>query len=159
MLVILVGCNVPDEVQALDANVGPKKVWIFVQFNVPEEGDQIETYYYYAKISERLLDRISTNAIESGFILMEDVRYWGDGDLLYAYRDIESSGELIFRIEDIAKLEPIRVEPKVGLGYEQFDEPAVEAQVEMNLEADPAAAATTANEAEAASNTAADTAQ
>ena len=119
----LSACNIDSEYRALHAmgNDG-KKVWAFMQFNVQEEEDGLESYYYYAEISESLFRSISTNQITEGFMLLENVKYWGQDDLIYDYRDIEYSGEIVFRIEDIKRISLVNRAPEVGRGYEQFEE-------------------------------------
>ncbi len=123
VLILMTGCNAQEELNAIKSMKDDHKVWIFAQFNVKEGNDDQESYYYYGKISKKLYDAISFNEIERGFILLENVKYWGDGDLIYDYRDIESSGEIIFRIENIVKMEKINIEPIPGRGAEQFEDP------------------------------------
>ncbi len=115
------GCNAEQEVQALNSNLNNEKVWVFAQFNVREEADGLESYYYYAKITKSLYNEISQNKLQKGFIYLESVKYWGENDLIYDYADGENTGELIFRIEDIAKIDLVKVEPIIGKGIEQFD--------------------------------------
>jgi hypothetical protein len=115
------GCDSEQEVQALKSNFDNDKVWVFAQFNVREEKDGLESYYYYAKISKNLYQEISKNTLQKGFIHLKDVKYWGDNNLIHNYEDAENSGELIFRIEDISKLDLIKVAPVIGKGIEQFD--------------------------------------
>ena len=71
------GCNL-DEVQAAKDNISEKKIWAFIQFNVPFKNDQIEDYYYYGRISEPLYTSIQDNRIRTGFILLTDVKYFGE---------------------------------------------------------------------------------
>ncbi|MCU7844235.1 MAG: hypothetical protein KZQ93_10385 [Candidatus Thiodiazotropha sp. (ex Monitilora ramsayi)] len=118
--VLLTGCNLNDEVQAAKANSSSKKVWVFAQFNVPLKDNGIESYYYYGKISFPLYTRITNNQIQSGFILMDDAMYWGNDNLIYEFRDGESEGEILFRIEDIRRIELVNKRPKPGLGRDQF---------------------------------------
>jgi hypothetical protein len=121
LLFSVVGCNAEQEVKALNSNLNIEKVWVFAQFNVREETDGLESYYYYAKISKSLYHEISQNKLQKGFIYLESVKYWGNNDLIYDYADGENSGELIFRIEDIAKIDLVNIEPIIGKGIEQFD--------------------------------------
>lgn len=121
LLFSVVGCNAEQEVQALNSNLNNEKVWVFAQFNVREEADGLESYYYYAKITKSLYNEISQNKLQKGFIYLESVKYWGENDLIYDYADGENAGELIFRIEDIAKIDLVKVEPIIGKGIEQFD--------------------------------------
>jgi hypothetical protein len=119
ILLLLSGCNIESEAQAINSMRDSEKVWVFVQFNVPEESDKIETYYYYGLIAKKLYDGVAYNELESGFILLEKVKYWSD-NIIHDYKDGESQGELVYRIEDIVKLERINREPIAGKGSEQF---------------------------------------
>lgn len=119
-LLLSMGCDVKSEVFALNTINDSEKVWVFVHLNVREE-DGIESYYYYAKLSKRMYDAIASNTINSGFLFLEDVKYWGKDDLIYDYKDIQSWGDIIFRVEDIAKMDRVNVAPKSGMGSEQFE--------------------------------------
>ena len=101
-------------------NNDAERVWAFLQVNVPEEESGVESYYYFAQISETLYQGVSQNQILEGFILLENVRYWGTDDLIYDYKDIEYAGEIVFRIEDIKRISLVNKEPVVGMGYEQY---------------------------------------
>lgn len=126
ILMTLFGCNVQSEVNAINSMRDTNKIWVFAQFNVQEENDGLESYYYYAQISKKLYDHISYNEIDAGFILLENVRYWGGDDLIYDYKDIEFSGEIIMRVENIARLSLVNKEPIAGKGAEQFEDAVVE---------------------------------
>jgi len=117
---LLTGCDAYNELSSIGANAHTDTVWTFTQFNVAEEGDTIDSYYYYGEISKELYQKISDNQLSSGFILLRNVKYWGTDDLIHPYRSKESDGSLIFRIEDIQKMELIRTEPIAGKGQEQF---------------------------------------
>lgn len=115
------GCNIEEEAAAVKHNISTEKTWVFAQFNVPYEGEGVEDFYYYGKISKPLYTTIKNNRIKSGFILMDDVMYWGKDDLIHDYADGENEGEIVFRIEDIRKIELVNRKPKAGLGSEQFE--------------------------------------
>lgn len=134
LLVSLCGCDLLQEINAIESMRDDEKVWVFMQLNVPEESDGTESYYYYAQVSKKLYDAISYNEIQSGFVLLENVKYWGNDDLIHDYKDFENAGELIFRIENIIKVDPVNVEPMVGVGYEQFEEPGGDAGEEQGGE-------------------------
>jgi hypothetical protein len=119
----ITGCNVGEEASALKENTNQKKIWAFLQINVPEEGKKMESYYYFGLISESLYHKISDNRIRHGFILLEDVHYWGAKDLIHQYKDNENQGNLVFRIEDIRRIKRVNNKPIVGKGTEQYDEP------------------------------------
>jgi len=113
LVVLMAGCDI-DEAVAVNDNLKEERVWVFAQFNVPEEGDKIDSYYYYGKVNDDLYQRISDNKIEHGFIHLQDVKYWGTDDLVHDYSDNEYAGDLIFRIEDIHRLKLIKQEPQTG---------------------------------------------
>lgn len=121
-LLSLVGCKqtISGAIAKPGANKA-EKVWIFAQFNVPEEGEKIESYYYYGLITQSLYKEIKENRAGNAFITLEKVRYWGKEGKIHEYADNEFSGEIVFRVEDIRKIQLINVEPKIGLGSEQFD--------------------------------------
>lgn len=122
MVAMLQGCNIDSEYRALHAmGDDDQRVWAFLQINVQEEEDGVESYYYFAQISQTLYQGISRNQLSEGFLRLENVRYWGNDDLIYDYKDIEYTGEIVFRIEDIQRISLINNEPVVGLGYEQYE--------------------------------------
>lgn len=119
----LAGCRFDDETLALEANAKEEQVWAFIQFNVPEEDDGLESFYYYGKVSKSLYQLISANRLQSGFVRLQEMHYWGDDDLIHAYRDLQNSGEMVFRTEDIRSIKLVRKAPTPGVGYEQFEAP------------------------------------
>lgn len=85
-------------------------MWIFATFNIGAVGDA--TYYhYFGAVRESLYQRIRDNEINSGFITLQDVRYWNDNDLIQAYEDDQDTGVLTFRIEQLVKLELEKGDP------------------------------------------------
>ncbi len=118
LAVLLSGCDLVEELCAVEAEIEGPRVWAFMQFNVPEEGGEIGSYYYYGNISKELYEKINSNTIKRGFMLLEKVRYWGDDDLVHEYKDKEYSGNLVFRVEDLVRIKGINSDPLLG-----FDEP------------------------------------
>ena len=129
---LLSGCNIADELCAAEAITDTNNVWAFLHFNVPEESDKSESYYYYGKISKSLYEKINSNTISSGFILMEDVRYWGEDDMVHEYEDNEYSGDLLFRIEHVVRVKILKMDPM--LGFE--DSKKTEVSPSLNTEND-----------------------
>ena len=119
-LLTLLGCDKNSELDAIKNSLSTEKVWVFTQINVREEADGIDSYYYYGKVSKATYQAISENRLTQGFLLLEEVKYWGNDDLINEYRDYENSGQLVFRIQDIQKIDLINVEPIAGKGIEQF---------------------------------------
>lgn len=95
-----------------------------MQINVRESTEDLESYYYYAQISKEIYTNISQNELNNGFILLSNTKYWGKDDLITDYKNTEHNGELVFRIENIARISPINKEPITGQGIEQFYEKA-----------------------------------
>ncbi len=120
LVVFLIGCDVNTKTTFAADNTDT--MWAWLQINVDEEGDAIESYYYYARIPKNTYEAITNNEISEGFILLQSVMYWGDDDLVHEYRDAESSGDIVFRIEDIKRIAPVVKKPIAGRGYEQFEE-------------------------------------
>ena len=108
---LLSGCRFSEEVDAATSNISEERVWVFAQFNVPEENDAMETYYYYGSMAQPMYDKVVNNEVESGFILLKQVRYWGDDDRVHDYKDSEDLGNLIFRIEDLRRVKLINQDP------------------------------------------------
>lgn len=121
LLLVLSACRTGDELYAFEAIDDKNLSWAFIQFYVPEDNGETETYYLYGQVSKNLLNKVASNQIEHGFIFMKNVRYWGENDTIREYRDGENTGDLVYRIEDIRRVKMIRTEPKVGMGYEQFE--------------------------------------
>ena len=84
VVLLVAGCDM-DEANALNDQMGENTIWVFAQFNIPQKGREYEDYYYYGKVNEQLYNRIKSNRIQSGFILMEDVMYWGNDDLIHEF--------------------------------------------------------------------------
>lgn len=120
----LAGCRFDKEILSVQANLKEEQVWTFIQFNIPEENEGMESFYYYGQVSKDLYQLIGNNNLQSGFLRLQNIHYWGNDDLIHAYRDLENSGERVFRIEDIRSIKLVRKAPTPGLGYEQFEAPS-----------------------------------
>jgi len=134
IVTLLMGCDAKNDFSSIGSNFDGDTVWTFTQFNVLEEDDVINSYYYYGEVSEELYQKISSNQLTTGFILLRNVKYWGNDNLIYEYRSKEEEGSLIFRIEDIQKMELLRIEPIAGKGQEQFEDETPAAIIEENSE-------------------------
>ena len=60
---LFTGCDAYNELSSIGANAHMDTVWTFTQFNVTEEGDTIDSYYYYGEISKKLYKKIISWAI------------------------------------------------------------------------------------------------
>ena len=120
-VLLLAGCGADQELQSIERGNLEPSVWVFAQINVPAEEDELESYYYFARVSRALYDDVSQNKLEQGFALLREVHYWDNDDRIRAYRDEADEGELVFRIEDIRKLTLLRRGPVVGLDSTEFE--------------------------------------
>ncbi len=116
-LLFLSACKPGDEIEAAREMQDGKKIWIFAQLNVPEENNEIEDYYYFAQINESLYEKIKTHRIKQGFIVLQNVRYWSKTDEIKSIADEIYSDEMLFRIEDIRKIDLVKNEPRIGFKY------------------------------------------
>jgi len=126
MLTLLSACNMRDEVEAAKELQDGKKIWVFAQLNVPKEDNTIEDYYYFARINESLYKKIKDHRIKQGFITFQNVRYWTNDDTIESIGDEIYADEMVFRIEDIRKIDLVKSEPRVGFKYGQKEEPVAE---------------------------------
>ena len=126
ILFSLSACNPGDEVEAAKEFQDGKNIWIFAQINVPKEDNTIEDYYYFARINESLYEKIKDHRIKQGFIVLNNVRYWTNDDTIESIGDEIYADEMIFRIEDIRKIDLVKSEPRIGFKYGQKEEPVAE---------------------------------
>ena len=126
ILLSLSACNPGDEVEAAKEFQDGKKIWIFAQINVPKEDNTIEDYYYFARINESLYEKIKDHRIKQGFIVLDNVRYWTNDDTIESIGDEIYADEMVFRIEDIRKIDLVKSEPRIGFKYGQKEEPVAE---------------------------------
>jgi len=113
----LTACKVGHEIEAAKEMQDGKKIWIFAQMNVPKGNNKVEDYYYFAQINESLYEKIKNHKIKQGFILFKNTRYWSSDDVIKSVADEIYSDEMLFRIEDIRKIDLVKNEPKVGFKY------------------------------------------
>ena len=117
ILISLTACKLGNEIEAVKEMQDAKKIWIFAQLNVPEENNEIEDYYYFAQINESLYEKIKNQKIKEGFIVFQKTRYWSKDDVIKSIADEIYSDEMLFRIEDIRKIDLVKKEPKIGFSY------------------------------------------
>ena len=144
---LLSACNIDNEPEDLKPLSGRHTLWVFAQFNIPDE-EGTESYYYYGRISKKLYQKIRRNQLNSGFVLLENIHYWGTDDLIYTYKDQENTGDRVFRIEDLRSVRPVSNPPVAGLGVEQYDDvkPESLAEVADSSDAEDNTAATNSTE-------------
>jgi len=136
---LLSGCNVDDEARALKSNLEGPQSWVWAQFNTPSAGGGLDTYYYFGRVSSRLLQQIQSREVSTGLIFLEDVRYWSDDGKVEAYSDEIDDDVLAFRIENIARLIKLKAKPKIGFSYSarSAEEIPVDSQVSEAVEVAP----------------------
>lgn len=111
------GCKLSDEIESISEFKSSEKIWIFSQINVNRKNNKIEEYFYYGQINKSLYEKIKAQKIKHGFFAIENVRYWTTDNKIAAFSDDMSSGELLFRIEDIRKIELQKSGPVIGYKY------------------------------------------
>ena len=84
-------------------------LWVLLTIRY-EENEGFQFYYYFGTFSENLYEKITNNKINHGFIQLDSLRYWGDNKI-YVYEDEQDKGTIVFRIEDIRKIELIKDDP------------------------------------------------
>ena len=120
LIVFLFGCNLDDEVFAANQSTAiseGKKIWAFIQYNLPQEDGKLEDYYYFGLINEVLYKKMISHEVKNGLIKMESVRYWDNDDVIQSIEDEIYSDELVFQIEDIRKIDLVKNEPVIGFKY------------------------------------------
>ena len=108
----LSGCKTETKHQT-EATQPQKHIWVFAQFNVPEENDKIDSYWYYGRMPESLYLEIAANRKQQGFVALTQVHYWGNDDAVHPYEDEEYEGEMLFRIEDLRKVTRVKRLPGI----------------------------------------------
>jgi hypothetical protein len=114
------GC-LADEIDAATSNFGKELTWVFLQINIPEEDDKIETYYYYGQISKNIYTKIKSNSLKSGFVNLANIRYWDKNDRIKLLSYGRGAQGIVFRIEDIRKMTHLMVEPQAGMDSDALD--------------------------------------
>ena len=121
MALLLNACKLDSEVGTATQRFSDETIWVWIQLNVPEEQDSIESYYYYARINKDLYTGITTNKIEEGFILLRDVRYWNTDDVIEIYDTDLEKGVVTFRVEHIVHMVEVKNPPEAGYTYDEND--------------------------------------
>jgi len=125
-------CNFGEEVESLKELRDGEKVWIFAQFNIEQENNTIEDYYYFGQINASLYKKIINRKIKRGFITLKKIRYWGSDDSVKAYTDELYADEMTFRVEDIQKMDLLKKEPKPGFKYSYSDDLSQETVIDKS---------------------------
>ncbi len=131
LLTLLWGCDLENTKTAKSDGV-----WVFLTLRY-ESNDGFQFNYYYGEMNKKLYNKIASNLITKGFFKLNKVRYWNNDDKLELYADDVYSGNMVFRIEDIRKLNELNDDPVLTNIYEELSETAQalrdSTQVEENL--------------------------
>ncbi len=131
LLTLLWGCDLENTKTAKSDGV-----WVFLTLRY-ESNDGFQFNYYYGEMNKKLYNKIANNLITKGFFKLNKVRYWNNDDKLELYADDVYSGNMVFRIEDIRKLNELKDDPVLTNIYEELSETAKSlrdsTQVEENL--------------------------
>jgi len=109
-LLNLSGCEADDVHSLVKQSIDQNSIWIFAQINVPE-GDGIEDYFYFGRVNKSIFDQMVNGTLDSGFIFFRDVRYFNENDQVVKYEDHVDSGNMVFRIEHIVKIDIEKGDP------------------------------------------------
>lgn len=130
LLLPVSACKPGDEIESLKEFQDGKKVWVFAQFNVEQKDNTLEDYYYFGQINASLYRKIAQRKIRRGFIALKKVRYWASDDSVKSYSDELYSDEIIFRVEDIRKIDLLKREPEPGFSYNHEENLSKETSIE-----------------------------
>jgi len=87
-----------------------KLKWAFVEVE-KITFDDTTNYYYYGQLNQKLVTLIDKNTNPKGFFTLRNIRYIDTQNLLEVYADSIYSGTLVFRIQDIIRLEILQNDP------------------------------------------------
>ncbi len=120
-LVCLTSCKVGEEASAVVTQLAPAEQWAFLHFNVPYGNDgKVDSYYFYARVSGELLKQVANLELKTGFIMLHDTIYFSETQQMYLnYADEQSSGQILFRIEDLVHAELRNKPPEVNVSSAQ----------------------------------------
>ena len=107
-LLLFSGCDLESTTVQIQQYGDGKTMWVSFHFNIPEE-DKVAAYYYIGRIKEQMYELIVDGEIKEGMLLLRDVRYWDE--VYKEYEDDEYSGDIVFRVEHIAKMIPVKGDP------------------------------------------------
>jgi hypothetical protein len=103
--VLLLGCR-----QISSEQISYEKTWVYIHLEIKTKIDTTN-YYYYGKINQRILDKLTYSENYKSLFVLTDVRYYNDLDELQEYEDESDEGILFFRTEDIIKIDVLKDDP------------------------------------------------
>ncbi|GGD27006.1 hypothetical protein [Flavobacterium orientale] len=106
----LTSCNkpTPSEEQPIP-ETDTYNQWVYITIETVLTRDTT-TYFYYGKINDQVMKRLNKGN-ETGHFTLKDIRYLDNDDLLELYEDEFTTGDLIFRVQDIARIQLLKKDP------------------------------------------------
>ena len=98
-----------------------KKIWTYVEVKSEDESSDYR-YFLFGEMKENLFIDISNNVIESGFFMLESVKYYDNNNLVANYANDLYTGNLVFRIEDIQMIKKMKKAPLIGIEADEATE-------------------------------------
>jgi hypothetical protein len=83
--------------------------WVYITIETVVTRDTT-TYFYYGKINDQVINRLNKGN-ETGHFTLKDIRYLNNDDLLEIYEDEFSTGDVIFKVKDIARIQLLKKDP------------------------------------------------
>ena len=120
IVVLLSACD-PMKMSANSYENSHKKIWTYVEIESNGESSDYR-YFLFGEMKENLFNDISNNVVESGFFMLESVKYYDRNNLVTNYSDNLYTGNLVFRIEDIQIIKKMKKAPPIGIGADEATE-------------------------------------
>ena len=108
----LFSCNMADlnRVTPVSDGDGKDGQWVFIKIKTELRRDTPE-YYYYGRINNRIIEKITAGEELKGLFVISDLRFINDSDKLELFEDNAVVGTKIFRAKDIVEIELQKVDP------------------------------------------------
>lgn len=107
-----------------DVQTTEKKEWVYMEILTTMKKDT-STNYVYGQVKKSIIDKIRNDESAKGLFFVENLRYFNDDDLFQVYEDKNDKGILVYRIENIQKIEFYKKDPILVYKKEQLHESAL----------------------------------
>jgi hypothetical protein len=98
-----------------------QKSWIYIELEVKTKEDTND-YHYFGQVNQRFLDNLSYDDNYNRLFTLTNIRYLDDDDVLKLYEDNSDKGTIIFRTQDIVKIEILKIDPLLDKTYKSFSD-------------------------------------
>lgn len=90
--------------------ISKDRTWVYVELETVTF-DDTTNYYYFGQMKQDLLESFDKVQELKGLFTLTNVRYYGDNDIVTLYSDERDKGLLIFKIDDIVKIDVLNRDP------------------------------------------------